>query len=123
MFMCCILNYLLLVPDIFSPAANMAGDAHALTPISSSTSCASVLICFLIEKHAWQQEASSSHSPDPAEYSFKTNSLLYLERRLHMLEILDLSLLLLLLFYFIFSACSPTWAMDSLSTRFLGHTQ
>jgi hypothetical protein len=40
---------------------------------------------------------------------------------LHMLRILDLSLLLLLLlFYFL---CSPTRAMASLSTRFLDHTQ
>ena len=66
MLMGCIINYLFLVPDIFSPAANRIGDAHALTPILSRTSCASVSICFLVEKHAWQQAESSSHFPYPA---------------------------------------------------------
>jgi hypothetical protein len=66
MLLCCIINYLFLVPDIFYPAANRNGDAHALTPILTRTSCASVSICFLVEKHAWQQAASSSHFPDPA---------------------------------------------------------
>jgi len=85
MLMCCIFNYLFLVPDIFSPAANRNGDAHSLTPILSRTSCASVSICFLIEKNAWQQAASSSHFPDPAGESFKTNSLFNFERLLHIL--------------------------------------
>lgn len=68
MLMCCIFNYLFLVPNIhvFSPAANRIGDAHALTPILSRTSFTSVWNCFLIEKHAWQQAASSSHFPNPA---------------------------------------------------------
>lgn len=66
MLMFCIFNYLFLVPDIFYPASNRIDDAHALTAILSRTSFASVSICFLIEKHAWQQAASSSHFPDPA---------------------------------------------------------